>query len=74
VGLGDRPVDELVMLTLVLGLVGMLLLAGGGIVLLAILRPELDLTLALNNLGSAVTALTGSVLGYSAGRGRRAKQ
>lgn len=67
-GLGDRPTGDLVLLGLMLMLGALLLCTIAGLVALTIARPDLDLTVAINQLGNTTSALTGSVLGYVAGR------
>jgi hypothetical protein len=67
-GIGDKPTSDLVLLTLVALLALVVALTTAGVLTLTVLRPELDLTVAVNNLGNTTSALTGAVLGYLAGR------
>jgi hypothetical protein len=67
-GFGEKPTADLVLLTLVALLAVVVALTTAGVLTLTVLRPELDLTVAVNNLGNTTSALTGAVLGYLAGR------
>jgi hypothetical protein len=67
-GFGEKPTADLVLLTLVALLALVVALTTAGVLTLTVLRPELDLTVAVNNLGNTTSALTGAVLGYLAGR------
>jgi hypothetical protein len=67
-GLGDKPIGDLVLLAFITMLGAMLLIAAAGLIVLAIVRPDLDLTSAINQFGNVMSVMTGAVLGYVAGR------
>jgi len=67
-GLGDKPIGDLVLLAFITMLGVMLLIAAAGLVVLAVLRPELDLSTAIAQFGNVMAVMTGAVLGYVAGR------
>jgi len=71
VGWGDRPTDELILLMVVGLLVATTLLTGAGIIVLALLRPDLDMSGAISAFGHITGILAGAVVGYLAGRGRK---
>jgi membrane protein YqaA with SNARE-associated domain len=64
----DRPTADLVVLLLA-GLIStILLIATAGVVVLAIVRPEADLTAATNVISSAVKVMLGALVGFVTGR------
>jgi hypothetical protein len=67
-GLGDKPIGDLVLLAFITMLGAMLLIAAAGLIVLTIVRPDLDLTSAINQFGNVMSVMTGAVLGYVAGR------
>lgn len=68
--LSERPTADLVLLILTIVVALSLLFTGAGIFVLALFDPGVDLSAALGALGSALTLLIGTVIGYLAGRGR----
>lgn len=68
--LRGRPTADIILLILT-GLISLsILLTGAGIFMLALFHPTADLSVAFNAIGSVLTLLTGTVVGYLAGRGR----
>lgn len=67
-GLGDKPIGDLVLLAFITMLGVMLLVAAVGLVVLAITRPDLDLSTAIAQFGNVMAVMTGATLGYVAGR------
>lgn len=66
--LGDKPIADLVLLSFV-GILGFLMIASVvGLSLLAVFRPDIDLSSAIGQFGNVLSVLTGAVLGYVAGR------
>jgi hypothetical protein len=68
VPLTERPTADVVLLILVTLLALVVAVTTIGVMTLTITRPDLDLTVAVNNLGNTTSALTGAVLGFLAGR------
>jgi hypothetical protein len=66
--LSSRSTADLVLLILVALLALVVAVTTIGVITLTIFRPDLNLTVAVNNLGNTTSALTGAVLGYLAGR------
>jgi len=67
-GLGDKPIADLVLLAFIIMLGALLVTVGAGLVVVAITRPDIDLTGALNQLGNVLSVMVGAILGYVAGR------
>jgi len=67
-GLGDKPIADLVLLSFIVMLGVLLVVSVTGLALLAVFRPDIDLTSALNQLGNVLSVMIGAILGYTAGR------
>ena len=67
-GLGDKPIADLVLLSFVIILGVMVVSTVIGLALLAVFRPDLDMTAALAQFGNVLSVMVGAILGYVAGR------
>ena len=67
-GFGDKPIADMVLLAFIVMFGLMLATAAIGLVVLAIWRPELDLTTAIAQFGNVLSVMIGAILGYVAGR------
>ena len=64
---GRRPASEVVVLMLAMGVSITMVLAAGGVVVLAIVYPERDLSAAIESITRLLTVVVGVVVGYLAG-------
>jgi hypothetical protein len=60
----DRTTRELIALVLVATLAVVLVLVVGGVVTVEVVNPDVDTSRAVGAVGSALSALTGVVVGY----------
>ena len=67
-GLGDKPIGDLVLLSFIAMLGGLIFVAIAGLTALAILRPDVDISPVLGQLGNVLSVMIGAILGYVAGR------
>lgn len=67
-GLGDKPIADLVLLSFIVMLGVLLVVSVTGLALLAVFRPDLDLSPILGQLGNVLSVMIGAILGYVAGR------
>jgi hypothetical protein len=69
----ERPTADLVLLIITGLIAASVLLAGAGLILISVLRPDSDLAPLYGTFGNMIDLLIGAVLGYLAGRGRSAQ-
>lgn len=67
-GVGDRPIAEIIILIITITFSTALLLLMGTVAVIAIVHPEYDLREILSSLGNLIGLLAGAVVGYLAGR------
>ncbi len=67
-GIGDKPIADLVLLVFVIILGVMVVASMIGLAALAVFRPDLDLEPALSQFGHVMSVMVGAILGYVAGR------
>jgi membrane associated rhomboid family serine protease len=67
-GIGDKPISDLVLLAFIVILGLMVVAAMLGLAALAVFRPDLDLSGAINQFGHVMSVMIGAILGYVAGR------
>jgi VIT1/CCC1 family predicted Fe2+/Mn2+ transporter len=63
-----RSIQDTLILILALTLCASLLIAAFGLVTLALIHPEVDITAASSAVGGLLTSLLGLIIGYLAGR------
>jgi len=67
-GIGDKPIADLVLLVFVIILGVMVVASMIGLAALAVFRPDLDLGPAIAQFGHVMSVMVGAILGYVAGR------
>jgi len=67
-GLRDRPTGDLMVLMVATTVCGSVVLGGAAVILVTLLRPDIDVTNAARNIADLLNTLIGLLAGFLAGR------